>query len=154
MIDIIKEEINKENPDWLLISNLSKKIYHQSNKPKFLGIRENMINHVKVGKYCDADVTKILKYIFPEICIIQVGTYGDSVPVGITKIKEHQGETIIVVNEKDALVKHLGVHQSFRCSINGKIRWTDVDTGLVTIIDNLSALLRDYKISEILKDES
>jgi hypothetical protein len=36
MIDLIREEIKKDNPDWLLISNLSQKLYLESNKANLL----------------------------------------------------------------------------------------------------------------------
>ena len=156
MIESIKEEINKDNPDWLLVSNLAKKIYHESNKPEFLGIRVGMINHIKVSKHSGGDVVGILGNIFTDIKIINVGIYGLTVPDTLKIIKNRKpNETLIVVNDRDALIKHLGVHQSFRCSLSSKgdkVKWTNVDNGLVTNFDvnNMIALLRDFKLDEIL----
>ena len=156
MIDSIKEEINKDNPDWLLISNLAKKIYHESNKPEFLGIRVGMINHIKVSNYSGGDVVGILGNIFTDTKIINVGGYGLTVPDGVKIIKNRKpNETLIVVNDRDALIKHLGVYQSFRCSLSSKgdkVKWTNVDSGLITNFDvnNMVVLLRDFKLDEIL----
>ena len=156
MINSIKDEINKDNPDWLLISNLAKKIYHESNKPDFLGIRVGMINHIKVGKYSGGDVVGILGNIFTDTKIINVGRYGLTVTDGVKIIKQRkENETLIIVNDRDALIKHLDIHQSFRCSLSSKgdkVKWTNVDNGLVTNFDvnNMTALLRDFKLDEIL----
>ena len=159
MINLIKDEIKKDNPDWLLISNLAKKVYHESNKPDFLGIRVGMINHIKVGKYSGGDVVGILGNIFTDTKIINVGGYGLTVPDGVKIIKERkENETLIIVNDRDALIKHLGVYQSFRCSVislgsyKNKFKWTNGESGLVTNFDtdNLRLLLRDYKLDEIL----
>lgn len=160
MIDLIKEEIKKDNPDWLLISNLSQKIYLESNKANLLGIRVNMINHVKVGKYNGGNVVDILRNVFPETKIIVVGGYGRTVTEAIKIIKKlDPNETVIIVNDRDALIKHLGTHQSFKCSILNKytdkkimVKWTNVETGEVTSFEptELKSMIREQKINEIL----
>jgi hypothetical protein len=160
MIDLIREEIKKDNPDWLLISSLSQKIYLESNKANLLGIRVNMINHVKVGKYNGGDIFGILGNVFPETKIIIVGGYGITVTEAVKIIKKLEpNETIIIINDRDALIKHLGTHQSFKCNIqnqynNNKImvKWTNVETGEITKFEpsELKAMIREQKINEIL----
>jgi ABC-type enterochelin transport system substrate-binding protein len=160
MIDLIKEEIKKDNPDWLLISNLSQKIYLESNKANLLGIRENVINLVKVGTHGVGDVVDLLKPIFPGR-VIGVGGYkAMTVNAGVKVLKARKdNETMIIVTDRDALIKHLGPHQFFRCNIqnqynNNKItvKWTNVDTGEIISFEpsELKSMIREQKINEIL----
>ena len=159
MIDLIKEEIKKDNPDWLLISNLSQKIYLESNKANLLGIRENVINLVKVGAHGVGDVVDLLEPIFPGK-VIGVGGYrAMTVNAGVKVLKTRkENETIIIVTDRDALIKHLGPHQFFRCHIgnqynkNKMVKWTNVDTGEVTSFEpsELKSMIREQKINEIL----
>lgn len=159
MIDLIKEEIKKDNPDWLLISNLSQKIYLESNKANLLGIRENVINLVKVGAHGVSDVVDLLEPIFPGK-VIGVGGYrAMTVNAGVKVLKTRkENETIIIVTDRDALIKHLGPHQFFRCHIgnqynkNKMVKWTNVDTGEVTSFEpsELKSMIREQKINEIL----
>ena len=160
MIDLIREEIKKDNPDWLLISNLSQKLYLESNKANLLGIRENIINLVKVGTHGVGDVVDLLKPIFPGN-VIGVGGYASmTVNAGVKVLKARKdNETMIIVTDRDALIKHLGPHQFFRCNIqnqynNNKItvKWTNVDTGEITTFEpsELKSMIREQKINEIL----
>ena len=159
MIDLIKEEIKKDNPDWLLISNLSQKIYLESNKANLLGIRENVINLVKVGAHGVGDVVDLLKPIYPGK-VIGVGGYkAMTVNAGVKVLKARKdNETMIIVTDRDALIKHLGPHQFFRCHIgnqynkNKMVKWTNVDTGEVTSFEpsELKSMIREQKINEIL----
>lgn len=159
MIDLIKEEIKKDNPDWLLISNLSQKIYLESNKANLLGIRENVINLVKVGAHGVGDVVDLLKPIFPGK-VIGVGGYKAMiVNAGVKVLKTRKdNETMIIVTDRDALIKHLGPHQFFICHIgnqynkNKMVKWTNVDTGEVTSFEpsELKSMIREQKINEIL----
>jgi hypothetical protein len=159
MIDLIKEEIKKDNPDWLLISNLSQKIYLESNKANLLGIRENVINLVKVGAHGVSDVVDLLEPIFPGK-VIGVGGYkAMTVNAGVKVLKARKdNETMIIVTDRDALIKHLGPHQFFRCHIgnqynkNKMVKWTNVDTGEVTSFEpsELKSMIREQKINEIL----
>lgn len=159
MIDLIREEIKKDNPDWLLISNLSQKIYLESNKTNLLGIRENVINLVKVGAHGVSDVVDLLEPIFPGK-VIGVGGYkAMTVNAGVKVLKARKdNETMIIVTDRDALIKHLGPHQFFRCHIgnqynkNKMVKWTNVDTGEVTSFEpsELKSMIREQKINEIL----
>jgi len=159
MIDLIKEEIKKDNPDWLLISNLSQKIYLESNKANLLGIRENVINLVKVGAHGVSDVVDLLEPIFSGK-VIGVGGYrAMTVNAGVKVLKTRkENETIIIVTDRDALIKHLGPHQFFRCHIgnqynkNKMVKWTNVDTGEITTFEpsELKSMIREQKINEIL----
>jgi len=160
MIDLIKEEIKKDNPDWLLISNLSQKIYLESNKANLLGIRENIINLVKVGAHGVGDVVDLLEPIYPGK-VIGVGGYrAMTVNAGAKLVRARgENETMIIVTDRDALIKHLGPHQFFRCNIanqynNNKItvKWTNVDTGEITSFEpkELKSMIREQKINEIL----
>lgn len=159
MIDLIKEEIKKDNPDWLLISNLSQKIYLESNKANLLGIRENVINLVKVGAHGVGDVVDLLEPIYPGK-VIGVGGYrAMTVNAGVKVLKTRkENETIIIVTDRDALIKHLGPHQFFRCHIGNQykknkiVKWTNVDTGEITSFEpsELKSMIREQKINEIL----
>lgn len=164
MIDLIKEEIKKDNPDWLLISNLSQKLYLESNKANLLGIRENVINLVKVAAHGVGDVVDLLETTFTGK-VIGVGGYrAMTVNKGVKVLNERkENETIIVVTDRDALIKHLGPHQFFRCSISSKsttfgetkkmVKWTNVETGDITNFEpsELKSMIREQKINEILK---
>ncbi len=165
MIDLIREEIKKDNPDWLLISNLSQKIYLESNKANLLGIRENVINLVKVGAHGVGDVVDILEEVFPGK-VIGVGGYRSmTVNAGAKLVRERkENQTMIIVTDRDALIKHLGPHQFFRCHIavsikanqynknKTTVKWTNVETGEVLNFEptELKSIIRDYKLSEIL----
>ena len=173
MIDLIREEIKKDNPDWLLISNLSQKIYLESNKANLLGIRENVINLVKVGAHGVGDVVDLLEPIYPGK-VIGVGGYrAMTVNAGVKLVKARgENETMIIVTDRDALIKHLGPHQFFRCNISNKwpasanhpglfkneskektiVKWTNVDTGEITSFEpsELKSMIREQKINEIL----
>lgn len=160
MIDLIKEEIKKDNPDWLLISNLSQKIYLESNKANLLGIRENVINLVKVGAHGASDVVDLLEPIYPGK-VIGVGGYrAMTVNAGVKKLKARKdNETMIIVTDRDALIKHLGPHQFFRCHIANQysknkivVKWTNVDTGEIISFEptELKSMIREQKINEIL----
>jgi hypothetical protein len=160
MIDLIKEEIKKDNPDWLLISNLSQKIYLESNKANLLGIRENIINLVKVGTHVVGDVIDLLEPIYPGKVIGVGGYIAMTVNAGAKLVRKRgENETMIIVTDRDALIKHLGPHQFFRCNIanqynNNKItvKWTNVDTGEITSFEpkELKSMIREQKINEIL----
>lgn len=160
MIDLIREEIKKDNPDWLLISNLSQKIYLESNKANLLGIRENVINLVKVGAHGVSDVVDLLKPIYPGK-VIGVGGYkAMTVNAGVKVLKARKdNETMIIVTDRDALIKHLGPHQFFRCHITNQysknkivVKWTNVDTGEIISFEpsELKSMIREQKINEIL----
>jgi hypothetical protein len=160
MIDLIREEIKKDNPDWLLISNLSQKLYLESNKANLLGIRENIINLVKVGAHGVGDVVDLLEPIYPGK-VIGVGGYRAMTVNAGAKIVRARGEneTMIIVTDRDALIKHLGPHQFFRCHIGNQysndkttVKWTNVETGEITSFEpkELKAMIREQKINEIL----
>ena len=91
MIDLIREEIKKDNPDWLLISNLSQKLYLESNKANLLGIRENIINLVKVGAHGVSDVVDLLEPIYPGK-VIGVGGYSAMTVNAGAKLVKARGE--------------------------------------------------------------
>lgn len=163
MIDSIKQEIKKDNPDWLLISNLAQKLYLESNKPNLLGIREGVINLVKVGAHGVGDVVDLLEPIFPGK-VIGVGGYRAMTVNAGAKLVRARGEnqTMIIVTDRDALIKHLGPHTFFRCSIANKYskqttmtKWTNVETGEITTFEpsELKSMIRDQKINEILNVE-
>lgn len=119
MVDLIKQEINKDNPDWLLISNLAQKLYLESNKPNLLGIREGVINLVKVSAHGVGDVVDMLEPIFPGK-VIGVGGYrAMTVPAGVKLVSARgENQTMIIVTDRDALIKHLGPHTFFRCKFH------------------------------------
>ena len=160
MIDLIKEEIKKDNTDWLLISNLAQKLYLESNKPNLLGIRENIINLVKVGDHAVSDVLEILEPIFPGKVIGVGGWKSMNVNAGVKLVKARKdNETMIIVTDRDAIIKHLGSHQFFRCHIanqynkkNIMVKWTNVESGEVVKFEpsELKSMIREQKINDIL----
>lgn len=162
MINLIREELDKENPDWLSISNMAQKLFIEANKPNILGIRDNIINVVKVADHNVSDVIEILEPVFTNAKVIGVGGYKSlTVPAGVKEIKKYPDETIIVVTDRDALLKHLGNYQYFRCSISNRyskersvVKWTNVDTGELTNFfpDELKMLIREHKLNEILNE--
>jgi hypothetical protein len=92
MIDLIREEIKKDNPDWLLISNLSQKLYLESNKANLLGIRENIINLVKVGAHGVSDVVDLIEPIYPGkvigVCGYRAMTVNEGAKLVVSKIMQ------------------------------------------------------------------
>ena len=163
-VEIIKSEVGKENPDWLLISNLAQKLYLESNKPNLLGIREGVINLVKVSAHGVGDVVDMLEPIFPGK-VIGVGGYrAMTVPAGVKLVSARgENQTMIIVTDRDALIKHLGPHTFFRCNIKNNfdhktqkhystVKWTNVDNGEVHSFggSELKSMIRDQKINEIL----
>lgn len=51
LVEQIKLEISKENPDWLLISNLSKRIAAENSPICPIGFKKGYINFIKVTEY-------------------------------------------------------------------------------------------------------
>ena len=174
MIDLIRQELEKESPDWLKISDLSKKMYIESNIViyNYLGIRENMINLVKVNNYSVTDVSEVLKMVYPKTNIIMVGgAYistgyrgGITVAKAVKEINEINNETVIIVSCKEHLDKYLKdkTYLTFKCSIQKKynldktdykfIQWTNTETNIVHKFygSEVINLARDSKLEEIL----
>jgi hypothetical protein len=121
MKDLIKEEINKDNPDWILISNLAQKMYLESNKPNVLGIREGVINLIRVSEHGVGDILDLLEPIFRDK-VIGVGGYRAMTVNAAVKLVRARAEnqTMIIVSDRDALVKHLDTYQLFRCHIGNR----------------------------------
>lgn len=51
LVEQVKSEISKENPDWLLISNLSKQIAAENLPTCPIGFKKGYINFIKVREY-------------------------------------------------------------------------------------------------------
>jgi len=119
-----------------------------------------VINLVKVGAHGVSDVVDMLEPIFPGK-VIGVGGYrAMTVNAGVKLVRARgENQTMIIVTDRDALIKHLGPHTFFRCHIanqyNNKkevVKWTNVDTGEITTFESseLKSMIRDQKINEIL----
>ncbi len=165
MINEIREELDKEKPDWLKISDLSKKMYVSSNKVSFLGIRENMINLVKVSQYNITHVYESLSKAYPNNEILVIGGWGNgslTVTTAVKRLKELTNETVIIVSCKDALIKHLesNAYLTFRCHVKNRysngnediLVWTNLETGEIREFKpaDVVSLVRDYKLDSLL----
>ena len=54
MIDKIKEELSKESPDWLLISNMALEIHNSSLESNFFRFKKGKLNVIRSSEYnCD-----------------------------------------------------------------------------------------------------
>ena len=51
LVEQIKLEISKENPDWFLISNISKKIASENSPTCPMGFKKGFINFIKIKEY-------------------------------------------------------------------------------------------------------
>lgn len=53
LVEQVKLEISKENPDWFLISNISKKIASENSPICPIGFKKGFVNFIKVKEYSD-----------------------------------------------------------------------------------------------------
>ena len=103
--ELIKSEVGKENPDWLLISNLAKQIYLENQPTNPLLFKKGMINLIKCGEYRDgfevSDITVEIKSCFDNDEYI----FSDSPNELIKQLKsgviQLEDKFIVVVTDSD-----------------------------------------------------
>lgn len=113
--EVILEQLQLENPDWLLISNLAKKIYLDNSKKNTLGFKKGSINIVKCSDNNITDIVSILKDCFnsEEYVFISVGGWGKLEGItrmDVTKLKKslpalsYEDKYIVIVTNKPAVM--------------------------------------------------
>jgi hypothetical protein len=61
MIKDIKKEINKSEPDWLLVADMAKKIYLTQQQSGPFGFKKGIINLIRLSEYNIDTITKEFK---------------------------------------------------------------------------------------------
>jgi hypothetical protein len=112
MIDNIKTELEKPNPDWLLISNLAKDMYLKSQQTNSLGLKKGVVNIIKASEYNCAEIVSSLKKCFTttEYEYILVGGYSGMTVTKFNKListLNYNEKYIIVVTNKDQVYPNL-----------------------------------------------
>jgi hypothetical protein len=112
MIDNIKTELEKPNPDWLLISNMAKDMYLKSQQTNSLGLKKGVVNIIKASEYNCAEVVNGLKKCFTtaEYEYILVGGYSGMTVTKFNKLiptLNYTEKYIIVVTNKDQVYPNL-----------------------------------------------
>lgn len=108
----IQQELLKDNPDWMLISNMAKDIYLQNQQTNSLGLKKGIVNIIKASEYnCDT-IHKELKKCFPssEYQYIEVGSYSG---INVTKFNKliptlnYTDNYLVIVTNKDQVFANL-----------------------------------------------
>lgn len=112
MIDNIKTELEKSNPDWLLISNMAKDMYLKSQQTNSLGLKKGVVNIIKASEYNCSEVVNGLKKCFTttEYEYLLVGGYSGMTVTKFNKLiptLNYNEKYIIVVTNKDQVYPNL-----------------------------------------------
>lgn len=114
--EVIIEQLQQEKPDWLLISNLAKKIYLDNSKTNTLGFKKGSINVVKCSDTNITDIVTLLRDCFnsEEYVFINVGGWGRRLEgithMDVTKLKKalptlnYENKYIVIVTDKPAVM--------------------------------------------------
>lgn len=103
MIDKIKEEINKENPDWVKVSKLAMDIHNSTLESNFFRFKKGKLNVIKTSEHnCDV-VEEALKDSMgtKDYEFILVGSYKG---MTVTKYNKMIRELSTLVNDKFVVV--------------------------------------------------
>jgi hypothetical protein len=73
----IQQELLKDNPDWMLISNSAKGIYLKEQQTNSLGLKKGVVNIIKASEYNCNTIYNELKKCFnsSEYHYLEVGSY-------------------------------------------------------------------------------
>jgi hypothetical protein len=97
LINAVKLEINKENPNWMLISNLSRKIANEKTYTCPLGFKKGFINLIKITEcsYFEEQI-KLNKDLYS----IKRINWVDEIPSKLNKDEINNKITIIITTNK------------------------------------------------------
>ena len=112
MVDSIKTELEKSNPDWLLISNLAKDMYLKSQQTNSLGLKKGVVNIIKASEYNCSVVSESLKSCFntSEYEYLTVGGYSGMTVTKFNKLMSTLNYTdkyLILITNKDQVFANL-----------------------------------------------
>ena len=112
MIDNIKEELEKSNPDWLLISNLAKDMYLKSQQTNSLGLKKGVVNIIKASEHNCDKILKNLKSCFntTDYEFVLVGGYAGMTVTKFNKListLSYNEKYIVVITNKDQIYPNL-----------------------------------------------
>jgi hypothetical protein len=164
--EIIQSELNKETPDWLLISNLSKEIYLKSRPSNPLNFKKGVISLIKCGEYTTHDVKDQLSKCFDSDDYL----FLNISPADLTKlIKDYKSgvgkltyDKYIIIITDSASISNKLITNGFNIDLyNATVRnkWVDKPTKLFikgngvdfsSNFDELKATIRDITLNSIL----
>jgi hypothetical protein len=120
MRDTISNELLKENPDWLLISNLAKQIHMSQLQTNPLGFKRGVINIIKCGDHNVRPVYEELTSTFDtdDYHLIEIGGWGGMTVTGFNKLlpKLDMSKYILVVTNKDQVFSNSSI-KGYQCNI-------------------------------------
>jgi len=171
--ELILQQLENENPDWLLVSNLAKKLYIQNSKTNTLGFKKGHINVVRCSDVNIGDISKLLRDCFTsdEYVFIAVGGWrrNDGIlNMDVTKLKKvvstlnYEDKYIIIVTDKPAVTlatmkQGIPVNDyqaQFRNKYNKNkdttFRIQNEDVNINCKMDELRSHLRDLALTELL----
>ena len=169
MIDKIKEEINKENPDWLMISRLAMNIHNSTLESNFFRFKKGKLNIIKASEHnCDV-VEDVLKDSMgtKDYEFLLVGSYKGMTVTAYNKLIKGlsilvKDKFVVVVTNKDQVVTNSIreglIVNPYKAVIRNK--WTKAETTiqikgedgfeLSCDLSNFKQQVRDLKLEDIL----
>lgn len=155
-------EISKENPDWLLISNIAKSIYESTKKVGPLGFLSGHINIVKATEWNLNDIKKELESCIPDAEYIIIGGCLSMHDFN-KKLSSLRDKFVIVLTDKPQVLANTvkaGIpFRQFNCTILNKYNIKNKKTqihlkgeglDIKTEIGSLKSIVRDLTLKNIL----
>lgn len=155
-------EIHKENPDWLLISNIAKSIYESTKKVGPLGFLSDHINIVKASEWNLNDIKKELESCIPDAEYIIIGGCL-SLHDFNKKLPSLRDKFVIVLTDKPQVlantIKASIPFRQFNCAILNKyssVKKTQIHLkgeglDIKTEIGSLKSKVRDLTLKNVLE---
>ena len=112
MKESIQTELDKENPNWLMISDLAKKLYLTEQQTNSLGLKKGVVNIIKSTQFnCERVLDELHKcFDSSEYVWLLVGSYKGMTVTKFNKIistLNYQDKYVIVVTNKEQVFTNL-----------------------------------------------
>lgn len=112
MKESIQTELDKENPNWLMISDLAKKLYLTEQQTNSLGLKKGVVNIIKSAEFnCEIVLDELHKcFDSSEYVWLLVGSYKGMTVTKFNKIistLNYQDKYVIVVTNKEQVLTNL-----------------------------------------------
>lgn len=165
MRDTISNELLKDKPDWLLISDIAKKIHFSELQSNPLGFKRGAINIIKCGENNVDPIYDELNATFDsdEYRIIAVGGWSGMTVTNFNKLKFDDSKFTIVVTNKDQVFNNCTM-KKLQCNIykglmNNKynrekettIQIRNEDINIKCSLGELKSVIRDISLKSILE---
>jgi hypothetical protein len=159
--EIILAELNKENIDWIKISNLSREIYINSQEKNPIGLKKGVINIIKCAKWsCETVSDELVKnFDVEDYSWMIVGSYGMTVTKFnklIPGLKNNNTKFITIFTDRNEVYANLskqGIETNLiSCSLswkNDSMKLKGADVNFTWIKGNFKQCLRDESLKSL-----